>query len=50
MEQQAGAAWAGQLQEYTVSLDARDPDDAARRVGGALEGHGSYEVLEAERL
>jgi hypothetical protein len=43
------AGWDGQLQEYLVSVEARDGGNAVTRVLGALEAHGSFsEFVPAE--
>lgn len=42
LERQPNADWGGQIQEYVVSVQARDEADAARRIRQALEDHGSF--------
>src|SRR4051812_39165568 len=38
-------SWKGQIQEYLVSVEARDGEDAVGRVLAALERHGSFSAF-----
>jgi len=49
MKRRSVESWDGQLQEYLVRVDARDPGDAMRRTREALEGRGSFESFVAGR-
>jgi hypothetical protein len=48
IERHARPEWRGQLQEFLVSVEARDSGDAVRRVREALEDHGAYESFSPE--
>jgi hypothetical protein len=48
IEREPAPSWAGQLLRYVVSVDARDPNDAVRRLHKALDGHGSFDGFAAE--
>ena len=48
LERHPCAEWGPQRQTYLVSLEARDPADAIRRVEEALEGQGAYAEFSAE--
>jgi hypothetical protein len=39
------AGWNGQIQEYLVSLDARDGEDAVARVLAVLSADGSFSAF-----
>lgn len=43
IERNASVEWGPQLQEYVVSVEARDAEDAVKRVRQALEAHGAYD-------
>ena len=43
VERNASVDWGPQLQEYLVSVQARNAEDAVRRVRQALEAHGTYD-------
>jgi hypothetical protein len=49
IERHAAADWGGQVQQYLVSIEARDGEDAVRRVSAALESHGSYGWFTSDR-
>ena len=49
VERHPEPGWAGQRVHFIVLVDARDSDDAVRRVRGALGSHGSYSGFGAER-
>jgi len=38
-------SWNGQIQEYLVSVEAHDGEDAVGRVRAALDGHGSFSAF-----
>jgi hypothetical protein len=44
------AEWGPQRQTYLVSLEARDPWDAIKRMEEALQGKGTYTEFSAETL
>jgi hypothetical protein len=45
IDRRLAAAWNGQIQEYLVSLDARDGEDAVARVLAVLSKHGSFSAF-----
>ena len=45
IDRRRAAGWDGQLQEYLVSVVARDDGNAVARVLAALEAHGSFSEL-----
>jgi hypothetical protein len=47
MERRPAADWGGQLQEYLVTVDARDSDDAIARVRAVVARHGPYHAFSA---
>jgi hypothetical protein len=42
LERKQASGWGGQIQEYLVSLDARDPEEAVARIRAVLDGGGSF--------
>jgi hypothetical protein len=42
LERHQASGWGGQIQEYLVSLDARDPEEAVARIRAVLDGGGSF--------
>jgi hypothetical protein len=42
IERHSAAGWNGQVQEYLVSVEARDRDDAVSRVAAVLAARGSF--------
>jgi hypothetical protein len=48
IERHASAAWGEQRQDYLVSVDARDHDDAVARVSAAISPHGAYSGFAAD--
>jgi hypothetical protein len=49
IERRRGPAWDGQIQQYLVSVAARDGEDALARVMAALESHASFSAFRACR-
>ena len=49
IERRPEPGWGGQRLHYTVLVEARDPEDAVRRVEDALGSRGSYSGFGAER-
>jgi hypothetical protein len=47
LKRHPSAQWGPQLQEYLVSVDARNENDAIRRVEAALLGQGNYDGFSA---
>ena len=47
LKRHPSAQWGPQLQEYLVSVDARNENDAIRRVETALLGQGNYDGFSA---
>ena len=45
IDRRRSAGWDGQVLDYLVSVNARDDEDAAARVRGALEAHGSFSAF-----
>jgi hypothetical protein len=45
IDRRRAPGWDGQLQEYLVSVKARDGDDAVARVLAVLEPHGSFSAF-----
>jgi hypothetical protein len=43
-ERHASTTWGEQRQDYLVTVDARDHDDAVVRVRAAISPHGAYSV------
>jgi hypothetical protein len=42
LDRHQAVGWGGQVQEYLVSLHARDQGDAVSRIRAVLEGGGSF--------
>jgi hypothetical protein len=49
VERHPCAEWGPQLQQYVVSIEARDGADAIRRIETALQNQGSYNDFSAQR-
>jgi hypothetical protein len=47
IERRQAAGWGGQVQDYLVSVDARDAEDAVSRLRAALDGAGSFAAFAA---
>ena len=47
IDRRRAPGWDGQLQEYVVSIEARDGEDAVGRVLAVLEPHGSFSAFAA---
>ncbi len=45
IDRRRALGWDGQLQEYLVSVEARDGEDAVARVLAVLEPHGSFSAF-----
>jgi hypothetical protein len=45
IDRRRSAGWDGQVLDYLVSVNARDDEEAAARVRGALEAHGSFSAF-----
>ena len=45
LERNQASGWGGQIQEYLVSLDARNPDEAVARIRAVLDGGGSFAAI-----
>jgi acetolactate synthase regulatory subunit len=45
IDRRRARGWHGQLQEYLVSVEARDGEDAVARVLAVLEPHGSFSAF-----
>jgi hypothetical protein len=45
VERSRSTAWGEQLQHYLVTVDARNSEDAVRRVRAAIERQGSYSAF-----
>jgi hypothetical protein len=45
IDRRRAPGWDGQLQKYLVSVEARDGEDAVRRVLAVLEPHGSFSAF-----
>jgi hypothetical protein len=45
IDRRSAAGWVGQVQEYLVSVYARDGKDAVARVVAVLESHGSFSAF-----
>jgi hypothetical protein len=45
IERRREPAWDGQIQQYLVSVEARDGEDAVARVLAALKSHGSFSAF-----
>ena len=45
IDRRRAPGWDGQLQEYLVSVEARDGEDAVARVLAVLEPHGSFSAV-----
>src|SRR4051812_12571958 len=45
IDRRRALGWDGQLQEYLVSVEARDGGDAVARVLAVLEPHGSFSAF-----
>jgi hypothetical protein len=45
IDRRRATGWNGQIQEYLVSVDARDGEDAVARVLAVLSRHGSFSAF-----
>ena len=45
IDRRRAPGWDGQLQKYLVSVEARDGEDAVRRVLAVLDPHGSFSAF-----
>jgi hypothetical protein len=45
IDRRRAPGWDGQLQEYLVSVESRDGEDAVGRVLAALESHASFSAF-----
>ena len=48
IDRRRAVGWDGQIQAYIVSVDARDDEDAVRRVRVVLGGKGSFAAFTSE--
>jgi hypothetical protein len=47
LDRHEAVGWGGQVQEYLVSLSARDQGDAVSRIRAVLDGGGSFAAFSA---
>jgi hypothetical protein len=48
VERRPSTTWGEQLQHYLVTVDARNSEDAVRRVRAAVERHGRYSAFASD--